>query len=148
MENACDSFIFVLFKCTKNSLVRLNFRRVTQYIYETVSGVVHAIIPISLHMGGSRVFPPPLIPVWSRRARTHHPGPLRLLSELLFSVFEWQLVKRHWLFRGAEPRQSLTSNSGNKSRCVRRALIRSCTTVTGHDKGACCDIARLSCLFL
>ncbi|KAL1266994.1 hypothetical protein QQF64_002669 [Cirrhinus molitorella] len=42
---------------------------------------------------------------------------LRLLSELLFSVFEWQLVKRHWLFRGAEPRQSLTSRSGNKSQC-------------------------------
>lgn len=93
-------------------------------------------------------FFPPLIPVWSRHARAHHPRPLWLLSELLFSVFEWQLVKRHWLFRGAEPRQSLTSNSGNKSRCVRRALIRSCTTVTGHDKGACCDIARLSCLFL
>lgn len=100
-----------------------------------------------LHMGGSRVF----FLLIQKYTRAHRPEPLRLLSELLFSVFEWQLVKRHWLFRGAEPRQSLTSSSGNKSQCVRRALIRSCTTVTtvtGHDKGVCCDIAHLSCLYL
>lgn len=54
----------------------------------------------------------------------------QLLFELLFSMFEWQLVKRHWLFWGAEPRQSLSPIAGNKSPCKRCSVILSFTDIS------------------